>query len=61
MTRLLDSSRIKDLAREESVRGTLVRTVLEQAKQADDEELHLLENALELLLTRFQSLKGNDS
>lgn len=59
MTRLLGSTRIADLAREESVRGVLVRSVLEQAEQAESEELELLERALELLLTRFNAL-GED-
>jgi len=59
MTRLLDSTRIKTLSREESVRGVLVRMVLEQAEHADNEEVLQLENALQLLLTRFKSL-GDD-
>ena len=59
MTRLLGSTRIADLAREESVRGVLVRSVLEQAEQAESDEIELLEKALELLLTRFNSL-GED-
>ena len=59
MTRLLDSAKIETLSREESVRGVLVRMVLEQAKHADSEEVLQLENALQLLLTRFQSL-GDD-
>lgn len=59
MTRLLDSARIKTLAREESVRGVLVRMVLEQAEQADNEEVSRLEAALQLLLTRFNSLEGD--
>ena len=61
MTRLLDSVRIKSLAREESVRGVLVRMVLEQAEVADSEEVLQLESALQLLLTRFQSLGGDVS
>lgn len=59
MTRLLGSERIANLAKEESVRGVLVRMVLEQSAQADHEEKELLENALELLLTRF-NLTGGD-
>jgi hypothetical protein len=59
MTRLLDSPRIETLAREESVRGVLVRMVLEQAEHADSEEVLQLENALQLLLTRFLSLGGD--
>jgi len=59
MTRLLDSTRIKTLAREESVRGVLVRMVLEQAEHADSEEISQLETALQLLLTRFNSLEGD--
>lgn len=55
MTQLLGSSRIETLAREESVRGVLVRMVVKQAEHADDQELVLLENALQLLLTRFQA------
>ena len=61
MTRILGSKHIDDLAREESVRGVLVRTVIKQAEFADENELLLLENALQLLLKRFQSLDGEDS
>jgi hypothetical protein len=59
MTRLLGNVRIETLAKEESVRGVLVRMTLKQAEHADDEELMLLENALQLLLTRFQALEGD--
>ena len=59
MTRLLGSTRIETLAKEESVRGVLVRMVMEEAERADSEELALLENTLQLLLTRFQSLGGD--
>ncbi len=58
MTALLGSAQIETLAREESVRGVLVRTVLKQAELADEHELQLLEDALQLLLTRFQSMDG---
>ena len=58
MTGLLDSDQVKALAREESVRGVLVRMVLEQAQGADDEEMRLLSQALQLLLSRFQSMEG---
>ena len=61
MTRLLGSARIENLAREESVCGVLVRMVLEQAKQADEEELLLLDNALQLLMNRFQAMDGGNS
>lgn len=61
MTRLLGSAHIETLAREESVPGVLVRMVLKQAEHADSEELMLLENALQLLLTRFQVIDGDDS
>ena len=61
MTRLLGSTRIETLSREETVRGVLVRMVLEQAERADSEELLLLENALELLLKRFKSMGGDAS
>ncbi len=61
MTRLLGSARIETLAKEESVRGVLVRMVMEEAERADSEELMLLENTLQLLLTRFQSLGGGDA
>jgi hypothetical protein len=61
MTRLLGSAHIESLAREESVRGVLVRTVLEQAEGADQEEIALLESALQLLLSRFQSMEGEPS
>lgn len=56
MKHLLGSSQLEILAREESVRGVLVRMVMEQAEHADSEGLMLLENALQLLLTRFQAL-----
>jgi len=61
MTGLLESDQIKTLAREESVRGMLVRMVLEQAESADPEEVKLLEQALQLLLTRFQAMEGDAS
>ena len=61
MTRLLGSARIETLAKEESVRGVLVRMVMEEAERADSEELMLLENTLQLLLTRFQSLGGGEA
>jgi len=57
MTGLLGNDQIKALANEESVRGVLVRTVLEQAEDADSDELKLLENALQLLLSRFQAME----
>ncbi len=58
MKSLLTSEHIQALAQEESVRGVLVRTVLEQAANADDDEQALLEKALQLLLSRFQTLEG---
>jgi hypothetical protein len=61
MTRLLGSARIEVLAREESVRGVLVRMVVEQAENADGEERVLLENALQLLMARFQAMGGDGS
>jgi hypothetical protein len=61
MTRLLDSDQIKALADEQSVRGVLVRMALQEAEGADRDELELLEQALELLLSRFQSLPGDAS
>ena len=61
MTGLLESDQIKTLAREESVRGVLVRMVLDQAESADLEEVKLLEQALQLLLTRFQAMEGDAS
>ncbi len=59
MTGLLDSAQIKVLSREESVRGVLVRTVLEQAGKADSQERVLLEKALLLLLARFEGRGGD--
>lgn len=59
MTPLLGSAHIETLAREESVRGVLVRMVLEQAEQADSDETALLEKALQLLLERFRSREGD--
>ena len=61
MTRLLGSARIETLSKEESVRGVLVRMVMAEAERADSEELALLENTLQLLLVRFQSLGGDAS
>jgi len=61
MTGLLGSNQIKSLASEESVRGVLVRMVLEQAKGADSDEMKLLEQALQLLLSRFQAIQGDAS
>ena len=61
MTPLLGSAHIKTLAREESVRGVLVRMVIEQAENADSDEMVLLEKALQMLLTRFQSMEGHAS
>lgn len=58
MTPLLGSPQIETLAREESVRGLLVREVLKQAESADQDELLLLEHALQLLLNKFRSLDG---
>ena len=61
MTGLLGSDQIKALASEESVRGVLVRMVLEQAEGADSDEMKLLEQALQLLLSRFQAMQGDAS
>jgi len=61
MTGLLGSEQIKALASEESVRGVLVRMVLEQAEGADSDEMKLLEQSLQLLLSRFQAMEGNAS
>jgi hypothetical protein len=61
MTGLLESDQIKILAHEESVRGVLVRLVLEQAESADLDEVKLLEQALQLLLNRFQAMEGDAS
>jgi hypothetical protein len=61
MTGLLGSNQIKSLANEESVRGVLVRMVLEQAEGADSDEMKLLEQALQLLLSRFQAIQGDAS
>ena len=61
MTGLLGSDQIKSLAGEESVRGVLVRMVLEQAEGADSDEMKLLEQALQLLLSRFQAIQGDAS
>ena len=61
MTGLLGSAQIKALASEQSVRGVLVRMVLEQAEGADSDEMKLLEQALQLLLSRFQAIQGDAS
>ena len=55
MTELLNNEQILSLAQENTVRGTLVRQVLERAEGADAEERQLLEQALQLLLSRFQA------
>ena len=57
MTSLLGSSRIQDMAREESVRGVMVRMALKRAEHAGDEELMLLEKSVALLLSRFQAME----
>ena len=61
MKRLLGSAHIEELAREESVRGVLVRRVIKQSEFADEQELELLEDALQLLLKRFQAMDGEAS
>jgi hypothetical protein len=61
MTRLLGSTQIESLGREESVRGVLVRTVIKQSEVADEQELQLLEEALQLLLERFEAMDGEAS
>ncbi len=61
MTYLLGSADIKSLSREDSVRGVLVRMVMEQAEGADSEEIALLENALQMLLTRFKVMEDDAS
>ncbi len=58
MTYLLDDAEIKALAREESVRGTLVQLALNQAAEADDQEREILEEALQLLLQQFRVIEG---
>lgn len=59
MTRLLGSAQLEALAHEESVRGVLIRMVLEQAEQACHEEQELLEDALQLLMQRFQVMEDD--
>jgi hypothetical protein len=61
MTRLLGSTQIESLGREGSVRGVLVRTVIKQSEVADEQELQLLEEALQLLLERFEAMDGEAS
>ena len=58
MSSLLESEQVKALTKEDSVRGELVRTTLEEAASADAEELRLLEKSLQLLLGRFQEMEG---
>lgn len=58
MSGLLENEQVKGLAREDSVRGELVRTVLDEAVGADAETLRLLEKSLQLLLGRFQKLES---
>ncbi|MEJ2470270.1 MAG: hypothetical protein P8Y91_03185 [Desulfuromonadales bacterium] len=57
MTELLNNEQILALAQENSVRGTLVRQVLERAEGADAKERQLLEQALQLLLSRFKAVE----
>ncbi len=59
MTYLLGSADIEALSREDSVRGVLVRMVMEQAEGADSEEVELLEKALQMLLTRFKVMEDD--
>jgi hypothetical protein len=60
MTRLLGSPNIKTLAKEESVRGVMVRLALEKAEQAgSEEEVLQIEQALQLLLKRFQAMEDD--
>ncbi len=61
MTYLLGSADIETLSREDSVRGVLVRMVMEQAEDADSEEVALLEKALQMLLTRFKVMEDDAS
>ena len=61
MTYLLGSADIKALSREDSVRGVLVCMVMEQAEDADSEEVALLEKALQMLLTRFKVMEDDAS
>lgn len=61
MTYLLGSADVETLSREDSVRGVLVRMVMEQAEDADSEEVALLEKALQMLLTRFKVMEDDAS
>jgi hypothetical protein len=61
MTYLLGSADIEALSREDSVRGVLVRMVMEQAEDAESEEVALLEKALQMLLTRFKVMEDDAS
>lgn len=61
MTYLLGSADLELLSREDSVRGVLVRMVMEEAEGADNEEVALLENALQLLLKRFKVMEDDVS
>jgi hypothetical protein len=45
------------LAKEDSVRGVLVRAVERRCETADEEEQRLLKDALKLLLSRFEKGK----
>ncbi len=53
MSGLLESKRLATLAREESVRGLMIRRAIEEAGQADSAGRRIIENALQLLLERF--------
>lgn len=58
MKGLLESEQIQALVKEESVRGYLVRKTLAEAEDANAEEVHRLEKALQLLLERFMAMGG---
>lgn len=53
MNSVLDNEKLVALAREESVRGLIVRQALREAEQADPEQRKVIGQALELLLERF--------
>lgn len=61
MKGLLQSEQVQTLAKEDSVRGYLVRRTLTEAEDANVEEIPRFEKALQLLLERFQAMEGPGS
>lgn len=61
MSGLLESERLATLAREESVRGLLVRNAIEAARGVEGAERRVVEDALQLLLDKFGAGGGEEA